>query len=62
MKFKFTKNIFAFGENHKKDEIIDIDEPNSKDAKFCIETGLLVHVQDNIVKRVIKRKKQNESI
>jgi NAD-dependent SIR2 family protein deacetylase len=61
MKFIFTKNIVAFGENHKKDEIIDI-EPDTRDAKFCIDTGLLVHVQDNLVKRIIKRKKKNEPI
>lgn len=62
MKYKFTKNVTAFKEDHFTGDIIDVD-PELKDTKTCLREGWLIEVQEvKTSKRVVKRKKQDESI
>lgn len=62
MKFKFTKNVTAFKEDHFTGDIVDVD-PELKDTKLCLREGWLIEVQEvKTSKKVVKRKKQDESV
>lgn len=62
MKYRFTRDVTAFKEDHFTGDVVDVD-PELKDTKTCLREGWLIEVQEvKTSKRVVKRKKQDESI